>query len=177
MKTLLRSFAAFTALFTSCCSGSAVRTPPYSAPLVTGTDQDGKAVDFSNLYAAGTTVIYFYPKADTPGCTAQSCSLRDAYAELTEAGVSVVGVSTDTPEKNKAFKEKYKLPFTLISDPKGEILKAFGVKPIPVVGLASRQCFLVEKSQVVWHDDKASTDEQAADIKRVLAERKAAAKS
>lgn len=88
--------------------------------------------------------------------------------------MAVVGVSTDTPEKNKAFKEKYKLPFTLVSDPEGAILKAFGVKQIPLLGLASRQCFLVVKGQVVWHDAKASTDEQAGDVKRVLAERKAA---
>lgn len=128
--------------------------------------------EFSGLYAAGPTVVYFYPKADTPGCTAQSCSLRDAYAELSDAGVRVVGVSTDTPEKNKAFKEKYKLPFTLISDTEGLVMKAFGVKAIPLLGLASRQCFLIEKGQVVWHDASASTDQQAADIQRVLAERR-----
>lgn len=172
MKAIARCFAALGALLGVSCNANPVRTPPWPAPEVKGIDQDGKAVDFASLYASGPTVVYFYPKADTPGCTAQSCSLRDAYAELTDAGVKVIGVSTDTPEKNKAFKEKYQLPFTLVSDTEGEVMKAFGVKAIPLLGLASRQCFLIEKGEVVWHDAKASTDQQAADIKRVLAERK-----
>lgn len=171
MKALLRSLAAFGSFFVSACSGGTPKPPslPYPAPAVTAVDQDGRPVDFSALYRQGITVVYFYPRADTPGCTAQSCSLRDAYAELTAAGVTVVGVSTDKPEANRRFKEKHRLPFTLVSDTEGEVMKAFGVKKIPVLGFATRQCFLIQSGQVIWHDDSASTDQQAADIKKVLA--------
>jgi thioredoxin-dependent peroxiredoxin len=140
-----------------------------TAPKLKAKDQDGKEVDLAAIYAQGWTLVYFYPKADTPGCTKQGCSLRDAYAELTEKGVTVIGVSMDTPESQKAFKEKYKLPFTLLADKEGEIVKGFGV-PMIRLGLASRQAFLVDKEgKVVWQDLKASTDEQAADVLKALA--------
>ena len=124
----------------------------------------------AELYAKGLTLVYFYPKASTPGCTAQACSLRDAYEDLTKAGVKVVGVSTDTVESQKKFADKQKLPFTLLADPKGDVVKAFGVKTIPLIGFASRQAFLIKDGMVVWRDEKASTAEQAADVLKVLGE-------
>lgn len=141
---------------------------PYAAPVIEAQDQDGKTVKLSDVYAKGTTLVYFYPKADTPGCTAQACSLRDAYTDLTKAGVQVIGVSTDNVGSQKKFAEKYNLPFTLLADPDGKIVKAFGVKKIPLVGMASRQAFLVKDSKVIWHDAKASTAEQAADVLAAL---------
>ena len=166
IKKLIRSLAALGALVSTSCSQAKDNSvaAPYDAPAVSGVDQDGKTVDFSSVYQRGITVVYFYPKADTPGCTKQGCSLRDAYAELTAAGVTVLGVSTDKPESNKKFKEKYRLPFTLISDPEGRVLDAFKVSKVPLLGLASRQCFLIKDGKVVWHDATASTDQQAADI-------------
>ena len=74
------------------------------APAVRALDQDGRQVDFSEVYAQGWTLVYFYPKADTPGCTKQACSLRDAYTRLTARGVLVLGVSTDSPEEQKAWR-------------------------------------------------------------------------
>jgi peroxiredoxin Q/BCP len=87
------------------------------APKITATNQDGAAVDLGELYKKGLVLVYFYPKADTGGCTAQACSLRDEFEVLTEKGVTVVGVSTDKVADQKAFQEKYNLPFTLIADP------------------------------------------------------------
>jgi len=144
--------------------------PPYDAPIVSSVDQDGKAVNFADVYKKGITVVYFYPKADTPGCTKQGCSLRDAHADLTAKGVQVLGVSVDKPEANKKFQDKFHLPFPLISDTEGKVLEAFKVSRIPVIGLASRQCFVIKDGKVVWHDPKASTDKQADDIKEVLKE-------
>jgi peroxiredoxin Q/BCP len=143
---------------------------PYAAPQVEAVDQNGKAIKLADIYAQGLTLVYFYPKANTPGCTAQACSLRDAYEDLTKAGVHVVGVSTDTVESQRNFTDKQKLPFTLLADPDGKVLKAFGVKTIPIIGLSTRQAFLIKDGKVVWRDEKASTTEQAADILKVMTE-------
>ena len=72
-------------------------------------------------------VLYFYPKDDTPGCTAEACSLRDGYGELLHAGYSIVGVSVDSPKKHLKFIAKYNLPFDLISDEDKSVVTAFGV--------------------------------------------------
>lgn len=132
------------------------------APTPTATDQTGAPVNFATLYSKGPVLVYFYPKADTPGCTAQACSLRDSYQKLTDAGLTVVGVSTDDPASQKAFQAKYKLPFVLIPDPEGKVLKAFGVSTR--MGMANREAFLIRDGQVVWHDSSASTDKQADDV-------------
>jgi peroxiredoxin Q/BCP len=140
------------------------------APEVTGINQDGKQVAFKDVYAKGPTVVFFYPKANTPGCTKQACSLRDAFADLSKEGVQVLGVSTDKPDAQKKFIQDHKLPFDLIADPEGKVLEAFGVARMPAIGLSTRQCFLVKGDKIVWHDAKASTAEQADDIRRVLKE-------
>lgn len=143
-------------------AGPTSSATPVAAPNLVAIDQDGQKVDFSQLYAKGPLVVYFYPKADTPGCTAQSCSLRDAYAKIQDAGLTVVGVSTDQAAAQKAFKDKYKLPFTLIADPSGDVLKAFGVPQM--LGHANREAFLIRSGKIVWHDNHASTAKQADDI-------------
>ena len=139
-------------------------------PDVTGVNQDGKAVAFKEVAAKGCVLVYFYPKADTPGCTAQACSLRDAYVELQQKGVRVLGVSADKPEAQRQFQEKYHLPFELIADAGGKVIDAFGVPRIPLVGFATRQAFLFRDGVLVWRDLKASTKEQAADVLKVLAQ-------
>ena len=126
---------------------------------------------FAEVYAKGPTVVFFYPKANTPGCTAQACSLRDAFAELQQQGVQVLGVSTDGAEAQQKFKTQHRLPYDLIADPDGKILAAFGVgKVLGLLPFASRQCFLIRKGRIVWHDASASTATQADDIRRVLKE-------
>lgn len=133
-----------------------------AAPAVEAQDQEGKTVKLADAYGKGYTLVYFYPKADTPGCTKQACSIRDSFAKLTDAGVQVFGVSHDTVADQKAFHEKYKLPFSLLADPDKKVSGAFGV---PSKGAyAARQAFLIKGGKVVWRDLEASTDEQAADV-------------
>jgi len=134
------------------------------APAVAGISDEGEAVNLADVYAGHDyTLVYFYPKADTPGCTAQGCSLRDSYEELTAKGVAVVGVSTDDVAAQAAFKAKHMLPFTLIADTDHTIMNAFGVPSLRNV-MASRQAYLVHNGKIVYADHKGSTTQQAADI-------------
>lgn len=88
-------------------------------------DQDGKMVKSSDLIGK-KTVIYFYPKDNTSGCTAEACSLRDNYQALQAKGYNVVGVSKDSAASHKKFAEKYELPFTLLADTSTQLLQTFG---------------------------------------------------
>lgn len=96
------------------------------APAFTLTDQDGKKVKLSD-FAGKKVVLYFYPKADTPGCTQQSCNLRDAMPNLEKLKAVVLGVSADPPAKQKKFDEKYGLGFPLLSDESHAMLEKYGV--------------------------------------------------
>lgn len=172
MKTrLLMLTAIFNALFGTAKAGEGEKVS-YAAPAVSGINQDGAAVSFADVYKKGPTVVFFYPKADTPGCTKQACSLRDAFADLSKQGVQVLGVSFDQADAQKKFKDKFTLPYDLIADPEGKIVAAFKVEKMArgLLSLASRSCFLIKDGKVVWQDYKAATDQQAADIKRVLGE-------
>ncbi len=137
-----------------------------AAPAITAPTDDGQPLDLGQLCQTGFTLVYFYPKADTPGCTAQGCSLRDAYEALTAAGVKVVGVSTDSVAAQKAFREKFRLPFPLLADREKKVTAAFGVPT--TMGFASRQAFLFKDGKLVWRDLKASTAQQAADVLAAL---------
>lgn len=95
-------------------------------PEVLGIDQNGKEIKASDL-AGKKVVIYFYPKDNTPGCTAEACSLRDGYADLRAAGYEVIGVSKDSEASHRKFIEKQSLPFTLIADTDTTLNQAFGV--------------------------------------------------
>ena len=88
-------------------------------------DQDGRKVTSNDLIGK-KTIIYFYPKDNTSGCTAEACNLRDNHEALKAKGYNVVGVSKDSAKSHKNFKEKYSLPFTLLSDTSTEMLQAFG---------------------------------------------------
>ncbi len=139
-----------------------------TAPLITATDQDGKPVSFGEVYSRGITLVYFYPKADTPGCTAQACSLRDAFADLTGKNLQILGVSRDSPEAQKKFQDKYHLPFTLIADKDGKVAAAFGVPGFMGLPVNSRQSFLVKGGKVVWESLSAKTKEHAAEVQAAL---------
>ena len=88
-------------------------------------DQDGNKVS-SNDLAGKRTIIYFYPKDNTSGCTAEACNLRDNYAALVARGYNVIGVSKDSAASHRKFADKYELPFTLLSDTSTQMLQAFG---------------------------------------------------
>ena len=95
------------------------------APHFEGTDQNGKTVKLSS-FLGKKVVLYFYPKDDTPGCTAEACSLRDNYQDLLKKGFIVLGVSPDSEKSHLKFAGKYNLPFPLIADPEKKILTAYG---------------------------------------------------
>ena len=88
-------------------------------------DQDGNKVSSKDLIGK-KTVVYFYPKDNTSGCTAEACSIRDHYSSLLAQGYNVVGVSKDSAASHKKFKDKYELPFTLLADTSTEMIQAFG---------------------------------------------------
>jgi peroxiredoxin Q/BCP len=170
MKLTMRTLTAiFAGLFGSVHAGEGMKVN-VPAPEVAGVNQDGAEVNFAEVYKKGPTVVFFYPKANTPGCTKQACSLRDAFTDLSKDGVQVLGVSLDKPEAQKKFKSDFSLPFDLIADPEGKIVDAFKVERMlkGLIPLASRQCFLIKGGIIVWQDKNASTSEQAADIRRVL---------
>lgn len=99
--------------------------PGDKAPDFKSTDQDGKTVSLKD-FEGHKLIIYFYPKADTPGCTAESCNLRDNYDDLLNKGYKILGVSPDSVEKQKKFAVKYNLPFPLLADEDKTVIKAFG---------------------------------------------------
>ena len=96
------------------------------APDFTGTLQDGTTTSLAD-YAGRKLVLFFYPKDDTPGCTAAACSLRDNFAELRQQGYTLLGVSPDSPEKHRKFIQKYELPMPLIADEDHRVMEAYGV--------------------------------------------------
>jgi len=95
------------------------------APAFSLLNQDGKKVTLSD-FKGRNLLLYFYPKADTPGCTKQGCSIRDASKELKKLGMAAVGVSPDEPPKQKKFDDKYGLGFPLLSDPDHKVARAYG---------------------------------------------------
>ncbi len=134
-------------------------------PSVEQKNQDDQPIKLAEAGAKGYTLVYFYPKADTPGCTKQACSLRDSYEQLTQKGVKVFGVSMDKVPAQKAFKEKYRLPFTLIADTDSAVINAFGVPAaMPLTGMAHRSAYLIKDGKIVYTDYKGTTEKQAETI-------------
>ncbi len=124
-------------------------------PEILGLDQDGKQVKASE-FAGKKLALYFYPKDNTPGCTAQACSLRDGYQDLLKEGYQVVGVSTDSEASHQKFIEKKKLPFPLIADTDKKLIETFGVwQEKNMMGRkymgTVRTTFLIDEKGIVRH--------------------------
>jgi len=96
------------------------------APEFTLPDQNGEPVSLKDLRGK-TVVLYFYPRADTPGCTIEACEFRDSYKKIQKTGVVLLGISPDTPKAQKKFEEKFDLPFTLLGDADKKVANAYGV--------------------------------------------------
>ena len=96
-----------------------------AAPAFKLADADGNEVALSS-FAGKDVIVYFYPKDDTPGCTKEACGFRDGWKDLKRAGVEVLGVSADSSASHKKFAAKYKLPFTLLSDPDHKVMEKYG---------------------------------------------------
>jgi len=118
-----------------------------SAPDFELLDQDGNLVKLSNLLMKGPVVLYFYPKDDTPGCTAEACGFRDSFQVFTDAGVDVIGVSDDSPESHRQFAMRYGLPFTLVSDPGGKLRRRYDVENFGP--LRGRVTFVIDAKGVI----------------------------
>lgn len=128
-------------------------------------DQENRKIDLDELLATGHRLVYFYPKADTPGCTKQGCSVRDNSDRLAEAGVQVIGVSADSVEAQAAFAKKFSFAFTLLADREKVVISAFGVPTAPILGLPARQAFLFSDGKLLWKNQAVSP---AAMIDEVL---------
>ena len=128
------------------------------APVIEVLTDQGTTLDLGEALSTGTTLVFFYPKAMTPGCVKQACSLRDGWDELQARNVSIFGVSSDTAEKQAQFRDKYTLPFTLLADTDGRIADAFSKSRW------SRQAYLFKDGILVWRDLKAATSKQAAEV-------------
>ena len=120
------------------------------APEFTLPDQDGRPVALRDLLARGPAVVYFYPKDETPGCTAEACSFRDSYTAFTDAGAEVVGVSSDSVASHRAFADHHRLPFRLLSDQGGRVRAQFGV-PRTLGLLDGRVTFVLDAQGVIRH--------------------------
>ena len=129
-----------------------------SAPVVSGITDAGATINLGDTYKHNEyTLVWFYPRALTGGCTKQGCSLRNASAELKQKGVAIVGVSNDPVEKQKQFKEVNNFPYPLIADTDRKVINAFGQVGN---GAAAREAYLINKQgKVVYHDVK-QTDKQ-----------------
>ena len=108
-------------------------------------DQDGATVRLKDLLSTGPLILYFYPADFTPGCTREACSIRDLHAELQRTGLTVVGVSPQSPESHRRFRDKYALPFTLLADPDKVAIKAYDVDGPFGFGVR-RATFLIDRS-------------------------------
>jgi peroxiredoxin Q/BCP len=138
------------------------------APDFTAKDQNGKEVSL-NDYKGKNVILYFYPKDDTPGCTAESCDFRDNYQSLLKEGFDVIGVSVDDEKSHKKFETKYSLPFTLIADTDHNIVEAYDVwKEKNMYGKkymgTARTTFVINGDGVIDHvidkvDTKASSQQ------------------
>lgn len=100
--------------------------PGADLPDVVSTDQDGQEVKLRD-YLGKRVVVFFYPRANTPGCTAEACNLRDHFGELIHKGYALIGVSDDSVKKQKNFRDKFEFPFPLLADESHEVIDAFGV--------------------------------------------------
>ncbi|MGV2827494.1 peroxiredoxin [Myxosarcina sp. GI1(2024)] len=132
-----------------------------TAPSFITTDEEGNSVSLSD-FKGKTVVLYFYPKDDTPGCTKQAQSFRDSFSQYQDKDMVVLGVSRDDQASHKMFKEKYGLPFTLLSDSDGSIIKAYDVDG---GGYAKRVTYIIDgEGKIVHVDSNVNTSTHAGDI-------------
>ena len=137
-------------------------------PDFTTTDQDGNTVSLSD-YSGKKLIVFFYPKASTPGCTAEACNLRDNYKALQDQGYHLLGVSADSEKRQKNFATKYELPFPLLADEDHAVINAFGVWGLKKFmgreydGI-HRKTFKVDNGIVTEVIDKVKTKDHAAQL-------------
>ncbi|KAK9814578.1 hypothetical protein WJX72_008145 [[Myrmecia] bisecta] len=121
---------------------------------------DGQGVALSNFQNKKPVVVFFYPKAATPGCTKQACGFRDKFGKFKDAGAEVFGISADAPEVNAQFAKDQRLPFPLLTDQNGFLRKSFGIKGDLLGLLPGRQTYVIDKkgTVVLSFNDQLNTD-------------------
>jgi peroxiredoxin Q/BCP len=140
-----------------------------AAPDFTLPDANGNEVSLKNLRGR-KVVLYFYPKDDTPGCTKEACSFRDAFAEYKQKGIEVLGVSLDDEKSHRKFAEKYNLPFTLLSDADhkvADLYEVYGEKQFmgkKYMGITRKTFLIDEAGKIVKIFDKVNVEEHAAEV-------------
>ena len=113
-------------------------------------DQQGKTVRLSQYRGKRAVVVYFYPKDDTSGCTAEACGFRDEFSEFQNADAEIIGISDDSTESHAKFATRYSLPFTLLSDKGGKVRKLYGVKKTLGI-IPGRVTFVIDREGIVRH--------------------------
>ena len=143
------------------------------APEFTLPDQDGHDISLTSLLKDGPAILYFYPADFTPGCTREACSIRDIHREISRAGLTVAGISPQSPESHKRFRQKYNLPFTLLSDETKEVIRMFKVNG-PLGFWVQRVTYLIDQNRNIKGRIKAhfSIAEHEAFIKQAIDLRK-----
>jgi len=150
-KTIILAATALNAL--NPLSGNPLQPGSTTPEELSVTLETGETHNLAQTFSEGWTLVFFYPKAFTPGCTRQACSLRDDFEWMTEADIAVFGVSQDNVETQARFREEENLPYPLIADPDQEVHRALGVKPF------QRIAFLIRDGKVVWVDKGSTTDQ------------------
>lgn len=164
MKTIRSSMVHVKALFAASIFTLAANAPAPllaadglkvgdTAPSFTLKDQDGKEINLADRKGKGWTVLYFYPKADTPGCTKQACAFRDSIKVIKAKNTEIYGVSVNTQDEQKKFSTKHNINFPLLCDASAEVAGKYGVK-MPVVGIAKRWTFVIDPQLVIRNIDK-----------------------
>lgn len=147
---ILKNLLAVLSLFIGTSALAAMPKVGDVAPAFQGTDQNGNPVKSSDIIGKKVVLLYFYPKDFTGGCTAEACGFRDRMSDLQKDNVEVIGVSFDNVDKHKKFEQKYNLNFTLLADPDGKIVDAYGAR-MGVLKMSRRVSFLIGLDGKVAH--------------------------
>lgn len=146
-----------------------------SAPTFTAKNQEGVDFDLKSRMGQGYTVLFFYPKAGTPGCTKQACAFRDSVKVIRDKGAMVYGISADDVAAQKKFHDEHKMTFDLLSDADATIIKSYQVK-MPMLSMAKRQTFILDDKLIVRkHFEDVDPAMDAKNVAKAIDELKATA--
>ena len=156
-------------MFWTAAAQAGAATEGAAAPAFALQDQYGQVQRLAD-YRGRWVVLYFYPKDDTPGCTAEACAFRDGYLEIKALGAEVLGVSLDDSGSHAAFAGKYHLPFPLLADPQGEVSRAYGVLwKLGPLRFSKRQTFLIDpQGRIARHYRSVRAEGHAQEVVQAL---------
>lgn len=147
---IIKNLLAILSLFVGTSALAAMPKVGDVAPAFQGTDQNGQEIKSSDIVGKKIVLLYFYPKDFTGGCTKEACGFRDRMGDLQKDNVEVIGVSFDSVDRHKAFEQKYHLNFTLLADPDGKIVEAYGTR-MGMMNISKRVSFLIGLDGKIVH--------------------------